>query len=284
MDSLQPSLWDNVALENGYRNLNELQLGLAVREFSEALGMDMGQGDAIRYAIVTAEYWRERIGEGTPLRAATERESLSYGQLLEDFASYAFDGKMQVFKRNLLARITEAMLAAKQLDREEGERVFDLLMECKAYDKAKEVIAALQLQIPEEPEWPYMEAQVLWRDGDKPEAGHLMAKALLLNPGSLAISRIEHPGLKDLIARHGPEKAPAYGWIEEILPLVPVPDELVMLHETHEQAVLAYDALRSAHLCLKNGDQRSCVRYRKTLKELDPDLSEAYVPQATRRI
>lgn len=284
IDSLQPSLWDNVALENGYRNLNELQLSPAIAEFSEALRMDMGLGDGIRHGIATAEYWRERIGETVPQAAVTKKALRPYGQLVEDFGSYPFDDKMQVFKKNLLARITEVMLEAGHLHRDEAERAFDLLLECKAYDKATEVIAALELQHPGEPDWVYMEAQVLWLGGDKPQASHLMAKALLLNPGSLAISRIGHPGVKEIIERHGAEKAPAYGWLQEVLPLVPVPDELVMLHETHQQAVFAYNALRSAHIFLKNGDSKSCIRYRKTLKQLDPALYDAYLPQASRRI
>lgn len=284
MDSLQPSLWDNVALENGYRKLNELKFGAALREFSEAFQMDMGRGDAIRQAIATAEYWGERMGEDAPAEGAAKILARSTAQLLEDLASYRFDDKMQRLRQGLLLWITDEMLREGELAAGAGERAFDLLLECKAYDKAKAVVAVLQSEIPGKTEWLYMEAQVLWRAGEKPAATHLVARALLSDPGSLAISRIEHPGVKEMIATHGAEKTPAYGWVHEILPLVELPDELVILHEAHEQALLAYDALRSAHLCLKNGDERSSVSYRKNLKELDHALFDAYMPQARRRI
>jgi len=284
MDSLQPSLWDNVALESGYRELNELKFEAAVRSFSEALKMDMGQGETIRHALATAEYWRARVGQDGLSGEGSEETTRRFGRLLEEFAAYPFDGRMQLFKRNLLVGLTDRMPGGGELLLEEAETAFDLLLECRAYDRAKELLALLREQTPSRTDWLYMEAQVLWRNGERPRAAHLTAQALLSDPGSLAISRIEHPEVKALIAAHGAEKTPAYGWVGEVLPLVQLPEDLVMAHDRHEQALLAYDALRSAHLCLKNGDEHSSVRYRKDLKALDPALFEAYMPQARRRI
>jgi hypothetical protein len=245
MDSLQPSLWDNVALESGYRKLSELKLEAAIGDFSEALKMDTGQGEAIRRALATAEYWWTKTRE--------QDASLRFGRLLEDFAGYPFDRRTQLFRHNLIVELTGRMLAAGTLVVEEAVRAFDLLLECRAYDRAKELLVALGLEIPGRVEWLYLGAQVLWRSGERPRATHLTARALLSDPGNLAISRIEHPKVKALIAAHGAEKTPAYGWVGEILPLVELPADLVMVREKHEQALLAYDALRSAHLCLKNG-------------------------------
>lgn len=284
MNCLQPSLWDNVALENGYYKLNELQLVQAIKEFNQALKMDMGQQEMIRHAIATAEFWLDRIGDRDTWSEGHTGGTVLYGQWLEDFANYGFKDRMQAFRKRLLSHISDRLMETGELNREEAERAFDLMLGCGLYDKAKALLSALQLQYPEAPELGYWEAQVLWRTGDKPEANHLSAMALLLNPGSLAISRIENPSLREVIDRYGTEKAPAYGWIGGLLPLVRIPEDLVIFHEKHEQAVLAYDALQSAHTFLKNGDKTSCVRYRKELKRLDPDLYDAYFRLISRSV
>lgn len=279
MDSLQPSLWDNVSLENGYRKLAELQLTAAIREFDAALGMEMGQGDAIRHGIRTAAFWRERIGEGGAHAAGAP-----YWQWLEDFASYGFDGRMLAFKKRLLSHIVAGMLEAGAPGTEEGKCAFDLLLGCGCYDQAQQLAAGFRERFPEVADWYYMEAQAWWRSKDKAEAGRLQAAALLLDPGSLEVSRIENPVLRELIGRHGTEYAPAYGWIQGALPLVSLPEALVICHERHEQAILAYDAMRSAHLFLKSDDRGTYIRFRKALKELDPELFGHYLAVAGTRV
>ncbi len=42
MDSYQPSLWDHVALENGYKLLSDLNLEEAIAQFNEALLSPIG--------------------------------------------------------------------------------------------------------------------------------------------------------------------------------------------------------------------------------------------------
>lgn len=274
MDAFQLSLWDNVALETGYRQLAALELEQAIQAFDEALKTDMGEAEAIRHSAATACFWHQRLSQ--PAASGSEEKAVFLAEWVDAFGGYSFTPKMQAFEKRLVSHFADHLLLNEKMDVGLGERIFDLLLARTQYEKAGEVVSALRNSHPGMAGPVFMDIQVKWRSGQHAAAARQSAEAILAEPDHPALCRIEDPALRDLLDKHGAPKTPAYGWIAGILPLLRLPEAPPARDAEHARAIEAYRALQSAHSCLKAGDQPGCLQFRKALKTLDPELFRAY--------
>jgi hypothetical protein len=275
MSVSQPSLWDNVSLENGYRLFSALALPEAIKEFNGALHLGKEDQEAIHAAIAACKYWQTRIQPSTDTTASAGTGA-SPRSILGDYIQYPFTPKMTAFRKALLRHISDLLRDAGDLDFKTTEIVFDQLLGTRDYEKAKELIAQSIGRHPEAHQLPYLLAQAHWLSGDKPQAGRRYALALLHHPYEAPVNRIEPEGLKEIIQTFGRVKAAAYGWIHDILPLIPVTDDLKVLDEEHRQALESYALLLEVQKSLSGGDKKESIRSRKKLKRKDAVLFEAY--------
>src|SRR5665213_3101091 len=137
MITAQPSLWDNAALESGYRSMADLKLEEAVQYFNEALQIGFGGEKTTREAIDACDYWQSRI------KKSEEINALAITNFLADYKQYPFSRLMTGLKKALLRYFVDCMSQQANLNWDEMEIVFDLLLELKDYQKAGSFISLL---------------------------------------------------------------------------------------------------------------------------------------------
>lgn len=275
----QPSLWDNVALETGYRCLIALKLDEAIRQFNEAMESATGDRESIHIGLAACQFWQNRIQQleepATPSGNIVSR-SRYMAVLLEDFSHYPFTPGIRKFKMALLNYLADRITGDADTDIKNRETAFDLLLSIHDYQKAENLAALSVTQFPEQPFFLYLLAQAQWLNGNKTEARRNYAHALLYHPDQFSGHRIEPEPLKKLIAFHGPAMAPAYGWLRNILPPIPLADIIKTAGMEHYHAIQSYRMMQQADESLKNNDIKSGIHFRKQLKEQAPDLYEEY--------
>ncbi|MEX2403310.1 MAG: hypothetical protein WD625_04205, partial [Balneolales bacterium] len=126
-------------------------------------------------------------------------------------------------------------------------------------------------------------AQIQWVNGKRNEAKKNYALGLLLAPDNIFLNGIQSSEIKKTIEIHGPEMAPAYGWVNGALPLVRVPETVIAYSVTHRKALRSYQLLGMAEESARVKDAEACFNYRKKLKETAPDLYDVYFTLLSKR-
>ncbi len=70
--------------------------------------------------------------------------------------------------------------------------------------------------------------------------------------------------------------APAYGWLQNVVPLISLSDEIEICNSEHRKALECYRLLLGANKALLNHHQALSVQIRKQLKALAPDFFAGY--------
>ena len=286
MNLYQPTLWDNVALENGYKLLSDLNLKEAIVQFNEALQSPMGDRESIQAVIDACEYWQKRLIFPPELSATgnhSDHGSHNVSGFLEDYLAYPFDSKMTGFKKNLLGHLTDIFRYNTALDLKSFITIFDLLLNLKMFQKSENFASHYVKQRPEKYFLLYFLAQAQWFNKNKADACGNYARALLYFPDQTLKKRIMHRQLKKMAHVHGLEMAPVFGRLYEILPYVPINDEIHPLNQPHQNAILSYHLLQKLSKSMYNNDNKGNIQYRKQLKELAPVLFDAYLYRLKQR-
>lgn len=276
----QLSLWDNEALETGYRCLAALELEEAIRQFNNALQSGIGEQELIQKSIAACNYWQPRLqlSSGAEVHdGATASLSQHIAEMLADYIRYPFNRQMDRFKKNLLGHIVDLLYNEADMDLKDMETAFDLLLGIGDFQKAEDLISQCIKQHPENHSLLYFLAQAQWRNGNRSEANSNFAWLLLYHPDITLVSRIENSRLKELIHSYGPAMTPAYGWLRNVLPFVPLADEILACNEEHQKAIESYRLLQEANKALQNNDRNSSIKFRRQLKELVPEFFEEYL-------
>lgn len=268
---IQPTLWDNLALESGYRFLAELDFEEAAIQFEEAFN---GPGDTqpVLKAIASVQYWKPQVAA----LSLSDISSDTIKDFTDDFISYHFTAQLTGFKKALLIRLVDAMMKEHCLRWRETEMVFDELLKANEFQKAACLIERVMKIHPEEHYLLYFLAQALWLNGDSTRAYGNYIKALLYDPDESFINRIENEKLKTLARSFGMAMTPAYVWLREAMPFITPANDITPFSEAHQRAVTAYCLLQQSEGSLKRNDLKSSVRYRKELKKISPELYEEY--------
>lgn len=271
MPVIQPTLWDNLALESGYRFLAELDFEEAAIQFEEAFN---GPGDKqpVSKAIASVQYWKPRVDTLSLHNIAPD----TIKSLSDDFISYHFTAQLTGFKKALLIRLVDVMMNENCLGLREMEMIFDELLKVNEFQKAACLIERVMEIHPEKQYLFYFLAQALWLNGDSARAYGNYIKALLYYPDEAFINRIENEKLKALARSCGMVMTPAYAWLREAMPFITPANDITPFNEAHQHAVTAYYLLQQSEESLKRNDLKSSVRYRKELKKISPELYEEY--------
>ncbi len=286
MDLYQPSLWDNVALENGYTLLSDLNLKEAITQFNEAFQSPIGDQESIQAAIATCGYWQKRIPFPPELPVARNRSdhgSQYISGFLEDYLAYPFDSRMTGFKKNLLGYLTDIFQQSTALDPKTFETIFDLLLDLEMFQKSENLASHYVNQRPEKHFLLYFLAQAQWLNNNKTEACNNYARALLYFPDRTLKNRVMHRQLKMFVNSHGLEMAPVFGRLYEILPYMPIEDEIHPLNKQHRNAIQSYLLLQKLLKSMYTNDHKGNIQYRKQLKEQAPILFDAYLRRLKER-
>lgn len=195
MDPYQPSLWDNVALENGYKLLSDLNLREATVQFNEALLSPISDRPSIQTALNACEYWQLRLGSLSELLAAespSERGNQFVSGFLESYLEYPFDSRMALFKKTLLAHLAHILQHTSSLEVKTFETIFDLLVDLKMYRESENLASYCVKQLPETHSLLYCLAQAQWLNKNTTEACGTYARALLYFPDRTLKNRMVH--------------------------------------------------------------------------------------------
>lgn len=275
----QLSLWDNEALETGYRCLNALEWEAAIRQFNKALQGGIGEIGSVQKLIAASHYWKERI-QHAPGPETHSDATASFSQhiagLLADYSRYSFTPQMAGFKKALLGHIVDLLHHETDMDLNDMETAFDLLLGMDDFQTAEDLISHGIKKHPKKRLLLYFLAQAQWLNDNRSDANNNYVRLLFYHPDKIMDNRIENKKLKELIHSCGPAMAPAYGWVRNVLPFVPPADEIPACDEEHHKAIKCYRLLWEANRSMNNNDMQSCIQYRKQLKELTPALYDEY--------
>ncbi len=280
MPPYQPSLWDNVALENGYRLLSDLRLKEAIDEFNLAMKSPIGEEESIASALETCRYWQERLLD--PLIPGSDKSSLkpnnpSTRGILDSFTAYPFDSKMKGFKNNLLGYITDLFQVQCAWDPNQFETLFDLLLKLEMYPKAESFASHYVEQMPKDIGLLYFLGQAQCLNRNHSQACRNYGRAMLFHPDRNLEHRIVHEGLSSLVQAHGLEKAAVYGRLYDILPYLSLTDGPKIWDERHGHAIQCYELVQKLSDTQYNNEHKANIQYRKQLKEIAPDIFEVYM-------
>lgn len=272
MHSQQLSFWDNEALETGYRHLAALEFEEAQQKFNKALQAGIGETDSIKKLLDACEYWKVRIPSFPQIKGSSEL----IDSLLTGFVNYPFTPQMHAFKEAMLAYIVSLLHNEPQMNIKSMETAFDLLIESNDLTNAESLAQECVAQHAGNRFVLYLLAQVQWLSGNRSEANNHYAMLLLQYPGEVEFNRIENFKLKELINLHGAAMAPAYGWLQNAMPFVPVVNEIIAGDAAHQKAIACYRLLRDANKSLLNNEIALAVQKRKELKSIAPELFAEY--------
>jgi tetratricopeptide (TPR) repeat protein len=270
MSVRQLSLWENVALENGYRRLAILNFEEAISQFNEAL-KGPGEKTTIQKTIETAQFWQGRIKPSTK-----SLSSDGIKNLLKEFTAYPFLPQLSRFKEVLLIYITDLIYKEGCKDLHLVKTTFDQLILLKVFQKAEDLILYALEHHPKKHELLYFLAQVQWLKGIQAEANGNYLRALLYYPDVNYFDRIENKQLKALTEIHTPGMVPSFAWVEGILSFITLKDEIKPFNELHEKGIKCYSLLQKAEETFKKDDIKSSVQCRGELKSIAPDLYQKY--------
>lgn len=275
MPSQQLSFWDNEALETGYRLLADLELEGAEQQFKKALQAGIGEMDSVKKLREACEYWQARL-KYSPENKDANSSSEQIDSLLTAFVHYPFTPQMNAFKKALLAYVVSLLHAEEAMDLKNMETAFDLLLAMGDSQNAEELVSQSISQHPESPLLLYLLAQVQWLNGNRSEANWNYIWLLLHYPESVEFKRIENKNLLEIISIHGVVMAPAFGWLQNIVPLISLQDEIEIINPEHEKAIQCYRLLLESNKALNNNDIKLSVSLRKQLKSIHPELFSKY--------
>ncbi len=275
----QLSFWDNEALERGYRSLAALKMDEALVQFNKALRAGIGEMDSVQKLIEACKYWKPFL-----IPAIEDTNVSQHIKLLQDnYLDYSFIPQMATFKKSLLLFIVDLLQNENNIDINDAEAAFDLLLEMRDFEKAEALASYGISQHLENRQWLYLLAQAQWLCGKRSEANYNYVILLRCYPNEVPVGRIENTKLKELIHSYGPAMAPAYGWLRNIVPFVPLPDAFKVCDEEHQKALESYRLLQQAERSLNNNDMKSCINYRKQLKLISPGLYDEYFRRLRQR-
>ncbi len=269
--------WPTSIMGEGYRRMADFRFEEAEEFFDAVRHSGQGEEEEIEKALHACNYWQALIEKNK-----TNPGVHPLSKLYEEFCQYPFGNNsgLHQLKEALLEYFAERLISEDRFyiheNGTQNNTAADLLMKLRQYKKAEKITLHRIEERPDDIQLRYLLAQIQWLNSQKGEAKKSYAKALLSNPCRAPFHRILYQSLHSLIEDVGAEMAPAYGWVQGVLPLVPLDENLDACSELHQRALKCYRLLWSADRSLRNKNIDACVKYRKKLNAEDPELYEEY--------
>lgn len=282
MDNDQLPLFDqqNQIMTEGYEKMAAFRFNEAGQVFRN-IGKTFVQPEPETEAALNCiSYWK-KVFEQLENTDCPDAVSFLYGEI--DRYDFANSWGAQKFRSALINHLSGLMRSQDRFYVNEQATLSDLYLQLEKHHKAQQVLMDHLNARPSDNHARFRLAQLQWNYNQKGEAIRNYALGLLWDPQTAPSEFLESEEIADLIKKYGPEMAPAYGWIEGILPLLSVPDELSPVSEDHHKALECYRLLRKAEKASRNNQMEACVEYRKALKERWPKLYEAYYALLSKR-
>ena len=273
MPARQLTFWDNEALELGYHFLNDLQFQKAISHFNEALFNKIAERDSIQQLVTVCEYWQLRI-QYVSVDDGNRTEKIN--ALIGDYSHYVSSRQIDNFKNALLLYIVSLLIKEPDMDLNDIETVFDLLVKSSEFQKAEELVSCCINQHPGNLQLMYLLAQAQWFSNNRNEANNNYGLLLLCHPGKTELKRIENKKLIELILTYGPAIAPIFGWLRNAMAFVSLPEKIEVYDEEHRKALEVYRLLYNANKALESNNRKETIRYRKEIKMLMPAIYTEY--------
>jgi len=265
---LQLFQWDLLEAGNGHACLARLDFDQAEAHFNRVLGALPGHQVA-ETGLRSVQYWQQALSVAEGVAGGEALTGL--WQRIEAFDFPATEASRMLranLIRHLLSLINDAPAFYVPPDLCRGY----LHLQLGEYLTAEAHLRALIEHCPGHGRLYGYLADALWLQGRREIAGGVYATALLVEPQQVNVDALCNRQLAQVIARHGVDLAPVYGFLRGVLPLV----DLEIAVDTKATAI--YALLRQAESALQCQDTESMIRFRRELGSLAPEVLDAYLP------
>ncbi|MEX0772868.1 MAG: hypothetical protein WEB89_06770 [Balneolales bacterium] len=271
--------WQTEKMAEGFRKLADFDFDAARQAFQEIIQKQEVVEQKVHDALEVTLYWENIMGHCI----GTSRDQI-IPYLYREIIHFDFSNTwgIQSLRKSLLDHLVSIMYDEHQFYITADVCLSDLLIELDRNDEAERVLTDQMKQEPGN-NIRFRLAQIQWVNGKRNKAKINYVLGLLLAPGNIFLDRIESPEIQETIDMHGPEMAPAYGWVNGALPLVRVPETVIAYSVTHRKALRSYQLLGMAEESARVKDAEACFNYRKKLKETAPDLYDVYFTLLSKR-
>jgi hypothetical protein len=197
--------------------------------------------------------------------------------LLCKFIDFPFTSQMKYFRIALLSHIGSVLSSENPMDLDNVETTFDLLINAGKLNEAENLILNGMNQYPDNPRLHYMQAHVHWANHEINKANSTYIWLFLHYPGEVEKNRIQNKELLKLVDRFGAPMAAVFAWLYKIVPSIAVSDLITDKNIESQSAIECYHLIHAANQALTDHDPKSSLQHRKRLKELSPELFDAYL-------
>lgn len=260
---------DRLKVGEGFEALAELDLERAGELFDTVLAKKPEVSDAVAGREIVA-YWQ------TVMDQCQELDGREHAGFIWQRVKEHRDDRLLLpnrLKRSLVGRVISLL--------QEQDLVFQapdlccgyLHLEIGEYQRAVASLKIAVIRLPDSARLRGFLGDALWCLGRETWARAEYAQALLMSPRDVSIADLKDPRLLDVISENGVEMAPVYGWLLGVLPLLD-PDQIAC---GNKQVADAYRRLNRAEQTRLSGDQDAAIEQRRRLREVYPDLFEAYM-------
>lgn len=267
MQFIQPTLWDAVDSQTGYRELCNFNFEEAERYFNNALSSPIEDQDFVQQALKACHFWKEEL--------ATGLKNLQVENFLHAFKNFSFSSQLLSFKKSLLKAATIEFIQNEKI--QNFEPLFDELLKNGLFEEG---IILVSRQLKKEPtsyHLHYYLGQCHYRMGQTYQAHENYAMALLLSPSTTWLNRIESQKLLNLIEGTDILAAYVYGVLSGTLIQLTVPKDFRPLNDDHDRYVRFYTGFQKAEKAGRINDRKKELFYRKEMLALDKKLFNQYM-------
>ncbi len=265
---LQLFQWDLLETGNGHACLARLDFDQAEAHFNRVLGALPGHQVA-EAGLRSVQYWQQALSDA---EGVEEIEVLTgLWQRIEAFTFPATEAS-RMLRANLIRHLLSLMNGVTTLYVPPDLCSGYLYLQLGEYLAAETHLRALIENCPGHGRLYGYLADALWLQGRCEIAGGVYATALLVAPQQVNVDALCNRQLAQIIARHGVDLAPVYGFLRGVLPLVDL--EIAV----DAEATKIYSLLRQAESALLCQDAESIIRFRRELAVLAPEVLDAYLP------
>ncbi len=261
---------DRIKLGEGYAALARLDLDKAASIFGDLIRENPQFADAADGKTMALE-WGDVLWGIESLNS--EAAALS---LWKKVGSSSFDQWGDGLRKALVRRVISLIGNNEDFFIPPDLCLGSLHIEVMQYEQAERSLRKLLEKHPDNARLLCLLGNSLAPQQRRSEARVFYAKAFLRSPREASAGGPNDDELAALIRREGPSMTPVYGFMENVLPLVNIVAP-VAVDQDHDQALKIYCSLSRAEAAREKRDHRKMVEERKVLKELSPEVFEAYI-------